>query len=75
MDTHNVEIELNKNGGKGSIIIDDQEIKDIHEIKFEAKAGSPPILWIKLSPIYNVKIKPTNTEIRAILSYEKGASK
>jgi hypothetical protein len=44
MDTHNVEIELNKNGGKGSIIIDDQEIKDIHEIKFEAKAGSPPIL-------------------------------
>jgi len=57
------------------IIIDGQEIKYIQEIKFEAKAGSPPILWIKLSPIYNVKIKSTNAEIREILSYEKGASK
>lgn len=75
MDNHEVVIEIGRVGAKAKIEIDGQEIKDIHEIKFEAKAGSPPILWIKLSPIYNVKIKPTNTEIRAILSYEKGASK
>ena len=29
---------------KDLIIIDGQEIKYIQEIKFEAKAGSPPIL-------------------------------
>lgn len=44
MDNHEVVIEIGRVGAKAKIEIDGQEIKDIHEIKFEAKAGSPPIL-------------------------------
>lgn len=68
MDTHEVVIEIGRVGAKAKIEIDGQEIKYVQEIKFEAKAGNFPVVWIKLAPVYNIKIKSTDTDVREILA-------